>query len=755
MKLSAVFLASTFVSTAGLRAAEPAADGTPQSEEKVLEAEGEAPAEGGAASGAKKASRGGIEEIIVSAQRREQSLQEVPVTVSAVSGDMLKSAGVTDLFALGQYTPNVYFVPNGDARTSRVSIRGVTSRQDNIGQQSSVGMFVDGIFMARTGMATNDLLDIERLEVLRGPQGTLFGMNTAAGLINIVTRKPDMQGYHTYGEATTGNYGLMDFRGSVTGPIVEDKVAFSLSAFRTTRDGYGENTFRNVDIDNQNKWGARAKLLLKPADNLEISVIADHNREDSKCCNGYAYATVPGTSFSTTYGQVLPPPHVNTANTENYNKVWGNGLSIEANLDWAGHTWTSVSGMRTWKVMAQSDLDSTSLAIVDITYDQAHHQYSQELRVSSPTGQRFEYVGGLFFFKWQANEVGPYIYGADVVGANANKSQTRLASMEDTSHAVFGQLTYHVTDQLGLTGGLRYTREKMVGGIAQISTVPAWGSFPMQYRERKEKQLTWTAIANYQWNDDIMTYASVSRGFKPGGFDNGRFPNAAALDTRYEFEEETSINYEVGAKTAWFDNRLHLNVALFRNIFSDFQASTFNGASLVTSNAKQFTSEGVEIESKATPFENFDLTANLGYNHTRYDDFENGNCPFGKTNPCSLTGRRLHYAPVWNFDASAQYTMPIKDTPLSVFVRGEYNWRSMVYFEQSLEPNSVQGAYGLVNGRIGLRNEEQGWTVELWGKNLLDKAYGVSAYAAPSMTGTWIGYYGEPRTLGVRTSISF
>lgn len=696
-----------------------------------------------------------IEELIVTAQKREQSLQDVPISITALSGSEIKKAALTTFMDLQQYAPGMVINNNGDSRVATINMRGVGSSQD-AGKQSSIGIFIDGVFMSRIGQGIGDPLDIERVEILRGPQGTLFGMNTAGGLIHIVTAKPNVDEFQGYGEVIAGNYNRIEARGSVTGPIIPGKLGFSLAAYSVQRDGIVYNATMGRDVDDQKKTGVRAKLRYV-ADNFDYTVIADQAREDSECCAYLFFFLKPGANILGTPAAPLAPPGYPFSRTtvtghQNTNQNHGGGVSGEGN--WTiggGNVITSLTAARTWKISADSDTDSLPLNITDgLFVHQSHRQFSQELRLTSPAGQKLEYVAGLFYFTRRALD-DQYIGVVPLRAAGTDGRTVNNSIHHDTSKAAFLNLTYHVTDQFSLAAGARYTKENQRVFFSQVSNNLAFRTLGVRNDKRKDDAVTYTLTAKYDVTPDIMTYATYARGFKPGGFDLTRLPNF----NRFQFEEEKNDNIEVGMKGYFFDRRLTLTGAAFHTKYKNFQTLAFDGLTLVTTNAPRFTTKGVELEAIAQPVDGLRLQAAYAYTDAQYNDFPNGQCaPGGVTPVCDLSGKRLSGSPKSSFNSSVEYRAPLGQSDWSAYVRGEVSYRSKIFLTQSLDPILVQSGATIANARIGVVSND-GVLLELWARNLFDKDVRQLGFNAPLITGGYAGFLNEPRMVGGRVSKTF
>lgn len=696
-------------------------------------------------------------EIVITAQKREERIVDVPISLTAVSGADLSAAGITQFHDLSQVAPGFTSEQYGDARAGRMTVRGVTSQQDNPGKQSSVGVFLDGVFLARYGAATSELADIERVEILRGPQGTLFGANTAAGLINIVTRRPSLGETSGYLETVVGEYGLWELRGSVTTPLIEDRLGFSFSAYNARRGGFTENVTTGRTVDNLRRFGGRAKIYYR-GDGFDVQLTGDFQRERSECCSAIPVALRQGANvFGIPLAPLIPPgsPFVRQTlqNTRNTNFNQGGGVSGEINVDIGDHILTSVTAWRRWDVSPLSDIDSLPFRLLDnFVIDQRHDQFSQELRLTSPSTGLFSYVAGLYYFARRSDDLEILQPGADaafLIRPGEQGDVTITSRLDDKSYAAFAHFDLRPTDRLTFSAGARYTRQNQDVDFTQTSGNIAFASLGSRSQSRRESQLTWVANARYRLADDTNIYASVARGFKPGGFDLTRLPNF----NNFEFDAETNTNYEIGLKGSVLDRRLRFATAVFLTNYRDFQAQAFDGLNLVTRNAALFRTRGGELEVTALPTNRLTLQLQASYVEARYRSFSEGSCVPGIAPPCDLSGARLPNAPQFTLSGSVQYRAPLSETVMG-YGRIDGSHKSTIFYQQNLDPFAVQGPRTVFNARIGIETRG-GFTVEAFVRNLFDEEYVNFVYPSPLSTGLYVGYVGEPRQFGLRGRFSF
>ena len=616
-----------------------------------------------------------LEEIIVTASRRVENLQEVPMSVSAFTSDFLQDSGINTLAGLEQYTPNLKITPGPDTRTTSIRIRGIGSTGSNSGIDPSVGIFIDGVYQGRAGMSISDLVDVERVEILRGPQGTLYGKNTAAGAISVITRQPTNE-FETMLELNYDTDELLELRGMVNVPFGDSGHAMRLFAFAVDGDYLYRNRYTGDGVNDANKVGGRARLLFdfEGATSSEgfgqFTFTLDYTEQDTTCCafavmnyaglsplntpatndpssewqsalgnNALGQARLRYNAFEDTEG--FSPPAADPFGDDYwfdgdlYNKVDVGGVALEWNRDLdSGNTVTFLNAWRHYSSESAFDGDFTaydaSLASTEVDLD----QYSSELRLATPGGETFDGQAGLYAYYSEFDSVGRFeqreslvdnmiLFGdvtlGDFMPDGSVNTDTNLYTT--TSYAAFGQVTWNATDDFNLTLGLRYTYERKEREGSQI-TEPAFfldlppiaGPDIFYDDERSDTDLSPSLSARYFFTPDIMAYASVSRGFKSGGFDQRR----QALGQDGEFDEEIATNYELGWKTSWGNRRLQFNGSLFRVDYEDFQSQSFDGASVRVTNAGDLLSYGAELELVFIPIANMTLGSALGYNKAEY-----------------------------------------------------------------------------------------------------------------------------------------
>ncbi|MDG2303530.1 MAG: TonB-dependent receptor [Candidatus Binatia bacterium] len=748
----------------------------------------------------------GVEELVVTAQKRAQNIQDVPISMTALTSQFIEDSGLTSVLDMSQYVPNVQINAVTDSRSTAIRIRGIGSDGNNAGIDASVGVFIDGVFQGRSGAASiTDLADVERIEVLRGPQGTLYGKNTAAGAINVVSKKPIMNVWEGLIEGQAGNYQNRQVRGSINIPVLDDTVALRLSGYYVHRGPFDE-LLSGGGVNDLNRNGARLRGLFNITDDLELILWGDYGSESSKCCVAdiLTYEGFPNLDvvFSDAFasqidgigslegatGRPLPPvdpfDRVVDADQKSTNDLTIWGVAGELNYDIDDYIITWLNAYRQFSSFSILDGDFSSYDAVLSKTDEEFEQVSSELRVTSPYGEDLEYVAGLFFYYQKDNTVGQTGISREWFQASDSLRDLFLDLGEpdengrifnvDTnvhktwSYAFFGQGTYHLADQWDVTIGVRgtYEEKKRVG--TQISGFKAAdaGIFgPDRFADEGFSVFNVSPMGAlmYYPTEDAMVFAKIARGFKSGGFNQLR--TVDGLDTRFDDEKATDV--EAGIRTAWFDRMLTFNATFFYTWYDDFQSQAFDGSSFRVTNAGSLTSYGVETDGLFIPHPMLVAGFGTGYLHARYTDFDSAPCTsaqeFGKRIEAGnlvaptgciadLTGRPLDNAPEWTVSTFAQFTVPLGDAPwgnwsLLGFLRAEYSYRDRAYLGQDLDENLVQDPVNLVNLRGGIRTEDDAWELTFWTMNLTNESYNVVGFDVPIVSG-FAAINGPPRTYG-------
>jgi iron complex outermembrane recepter protein len=864
--------------------------------------------------------------IIVTATRRSEALSDIPLAVSAVTAQSLANSGASDIRALNQLSPSLLVSStSSEAAAGGARIRGIGTVGDNPGLESSVATFVDGVYRNRAGVGLSELGAIDRIEVLRGPQGTLFGRNASAGLISVITAKPSFN-FGATGEATYGNYDALRLGGGVTGPIGET-LAARLDGVYFKRNGFLKDVVSGRSINNRDRWLVRGQLLFQPSDDLSVRIIGDYADRKEECC-GAAYLPGQNVTRATDGSLVYSANSIagleralggiisddtfkrETAITPGFGyrgdvKDWG--VSGEINYKFGDTTLTSITAYRDWKLVRGQDADFNNLDILRRPGTDANAQrqsfqtFTQELRLQGTAfDDKLDWLVGGYFANEKLKLRDNLSYGADferyanclvvanlaasaagigitnllnpaaagcinptaaaaipttvpalaplagparlfagltipgltgyrAVAAAAGAPTARLTGValddnfEQTSRnfAVFTHNVIKFTDQISLTLGARYTNESKTlnasfrdnntlcatlrasATLSSLATLPCvipnvpGGSYSQNGAKKNEDKITGTAVLSIKPVDDLLVYASYSRGYKAGGFnlDRSGLTYGAPNLNQLTFEPEIVNSFEVGYKLnkPGFD----LNIAAFYQKFGGFQLNTFNGVNFIVVNVDScktslngfdqdlsnttgacttgtkggVSSKGLEIEAFLRPVRHVAVNLGLTYTNTSYgNDLVGVNGTAFPGALFQLPGRRLSNSSEFVATGSFSWTPPIGDTGMSGLLYADTRLQSDTNTGSDLDREKIQDGFAVVNARVGLRGAEQKWALELWAQNIFNVNYQQVTFDAPLQGGgttrqtqafgtatnqLFGAFLAEPRTYGITARFKF
>ncbi len=681
-----------------------------------------------------------MDEIVVTAQKRESTIKETPMAVTALSGDELRQNGVQDFRDIQYLAPSVHI---GEFfNKTLITVRGIGNDTSSISADPGVAVHSDGVYLGRRLYQSAAFLDVERIEVLRGPQGTLYGRNATGGALNVISRSPT-DDFEAYARVGVGNYRLVTSEGAVSGPIVSDKVKARL-AFKT-RDhrGYTPNLFNGERYDDADEALVRLRVLFEPTDNFTIDLSGDYRR-----VGGFG-AITPDSRFDPATptpqelagGTIASGRRVNHDFRKDYDaEMYGTSATLE--WDFGAVSLKSVSAYRELSSVLVYDIDGSDFD--GAAFDPAaefQSQVSQELNLVGDTNG-VDWVLGAFFFREDGStEVDiPFpLMPAAAAGLTGE--------IDTTSYAVFGDATWHATDKLDLTFGIRWGRDKkrvvenfFGGGLGGplFLTAELDDSF---------SSTTPRGAVSYAITENINAYATVSRGFKAGGFNMFGFQGES-------FSPEKVTNYEIGLKTDFFDRRLVSNISFFRMDYTDLQVFQIQNFLPLVTNAAEATINGIEFEMLAQPVENFLINTTVTYLDAEFDEYSAPDPARGGA-VFDLSGNRLTATPEWAVNVAPQYTIPLPNVG-SLTLRGEYSYKSEIFFRPfNLEQSRQEGQHNL-NGRLTFETEDERWEVTAWVKNATDELTAGKIQIGGAVLGSPIEtQYLPPRTFGVTLGFKY
>lgn len=686
--------------------------------------------------------------IMVTARKREESLQEVPVAVTAFSADTLDKLDVQDLSDLGTFVPNLtIYAARGSSSTLTAYIRGVGQSDPLWGVDPGVGLYLDDVYIARPQGALLDVFDVERIEVLRGPQGSLYGKNTIGGAIKYIST-PLSEDFYGSGSLALGSYNQLDAKASVNLPIGSSGWAARVALASLNRDGFGRNLVTDQPVSDKEILAARASLGYLGSPDFSARFSIDWMDDQSGVRGARMLAPNP---FAPT---VEPLDHRYDVRNGMPNINDTSMLGASATLSWnLGEAWhlKSITAYRESDTETNIDFDTLPNTIADVKAFYSDDQLSQEFQLNFDAGGDVRGVAGLYWFQGSAggqvlNNFFGLVFG-DTQG-----------TVDTDSVAGYGEFTWDFAPQWALTLGGRYTHEKKTADVFNIGYTDATYTVPNGVVAADfEDSVSFSNFSpkislDYRLSDNVLLYALASRGFKSGGF-NIRAQATAVPRSRLPFKDEQVTTFEIGAKNAFLDNRLFLNLAYFHSNYKDIQLSVFTevpGSDPPAffgdfTNAGEGTVKGIELEYQAQLTSSFSLQGNLAWLDTRYDEFI--------SNAINIADdQRFTNAPRFSGAISALHTVPVGRNG-SLTSRLSYGYQSSVYPTTDLSEEIKQSGYGLVSAGV-LWQTSGPWRFALEGSNLTDKEYRTTGYNIGAL-GILTGFYGAPRTVTFTTTYDF
>lgn len=699
----------------------------------------------------------GAAEIVVTAQKREERILDVPVSVNAVGDEQVERQRIYSLSDLSRAVPSV---------GSNGAIRGITTTGAARSSAGAVAILLDGVDLGPPVVGApqiSNLFDVERIEVLSGPQGTLFGTTASAGVINVVTKSPDPSKFEVSGRVEVAEFGFHREQLTVNVPLASN-LAIRVSGHNDESRGIVRNTMTGDRPENYDR-GVRGRLLWEPSSNLEINLIADYNRGGGNGERDIAYAIAPTPALQARLAACGITASLNnrencplgvspiTARNEKY------GFSGQVDLFLGDHTVTSITAYRRHRIGdmdyngpgGDSDFLSENILDTNLTAEDLQ-TFSQELRLTSPSDQQLEYVLGLFYFDknqkdsviqaGKLGDLGPLLSLLGGYPLGTTFGRITLLDIDQRAYAAFGQATFHVTDQLSLIAGARYTNDRLsdVSTSLTPATTPSLTSFgyaftPLFFLAPVNESIeidnfSWKLGAQYEFSPSLMTYFTATRGYKgPSVNDQASPPIAIPI-----IQPEIPMAYELGLKGAFFDNRVLATLALFYNKVKDFQTSVYvppaegsPAGSFATGNAPYIKSYGVDFNVTARPTDELTLVGGILYNKGTYADSFLVACAQGSTpgvGDCSAEGltspvSQLAGVPKWRALLNGEYATEVTDG-ISVFFQADATYESSRFSGTTPNPLLDIPAETIVNTRIGLRDTDRSWAASIFVNNLTD-----------------------------------
>ncbi len=703
-----------------------------------------------------------LEEVVVTAQKREEAYTDVPLAVSAFSGEVLDMAKVGEFQDLVQVSPSLTFNQTGDMRGVGILVRGIGTTAFQTAVEPTVSTVVDGVTMGRTVQFLSDLNDIERVEVLRGPQGTLFGKNASAGLINIITKRPADEFEASVGASLTDDdsWGV---NAQVSGPI-SDAVRARVSAYTKEYDGWAKNLYTGDTVNGDESWGIRGKLEFDITDTANLLLIADYSKQDRNCCVVPPVDLNGNRFFEFDYRNATVNEKNNAVNqaTPTFSNTETKGISAELNIDFENFVFTSITAYREFELETQQGfLPYTGAAYgrFNITSNgatnggnQEQDQFSQEFRFTSTGWDNLNLTAGLFYWEQQVDRYFEReIYLCTAPGANATDANGDLLSpdpaitacdsfiygfgamnsaVKTDNWAMFGQADWRFADRWTVSLGLRYTEDDVDFTIERNTPNPG-PAVPASFsggNQVEESAVSGKLALKWEVSDEVMLYASYAEGYKAPAFD---LIFATGANRMAPVPKETSEAWELGMKGELFDNRLRLGASVFKTKFKDLQGQGTlpNEIGFFLTSAGAAETQGVEVDFTAKPMANLLINGGFAYVDATFEDFPDSQCYAGQTAELGciggfqdLSGKQINNAPKLKASVQARYDIEL-DAPVDMFFSGTYRWQDDSPGSQNQDPRLFHDSYGIFDLVVGLESDEGHWSAQVFAKNLFDKFY--------------------------------
>lgn len=680
-----------------------------------------------------------IDDVIVTAQRRSQNLQDVPITMNVMGAAEVEQARIVQVSDVANRTVGLNF-DAFPASQPRPAIRGIGSSDRGAAGDPSTAVFIDEVYMGRPAAVAFDAFDVARIEVLKGPQGTLWGKNVVGGAIHVVNQRPSLSGFDASVAATLGNYDRLDLAGYANLPL-GDTLALRLSASSRTHDGYVHNTYLDNRVEDQDTKSLRAQLLFQPSDNLSIVLGVDGTRDRATAQARHTIGVDPASGTAAVWRPTIDRDRDTTrmdTNGHDERDTWGVRLGVDWTFD--DFVLSSISSWRRldYNSFGDGDGGNPTTNVLNIRGDQIEETSfgSQELRLSALPGSRLGWVVGAYYFHADTDRTDIFRLDSPpqpsgTFGAIDRYDQSNITE----SVAAFADATWAATDRINIFGGLRWSKDEKdydVSNAASTALLRARERFTISASDSWD-ELTYRVGGDYRLAEHVMAYGVISSGFKSGGFQDTA---ATGVSAATPFSPETATNYEIGLKAELFDRALLLNPSLFWTDYTDLQVRRTVGFDTITTNAGSARIKGFELTSRWEPVEGLSLGLAYAWNDARFEELvDNGR---------DFSGNRLTRNPEhkWTFSPAYERTLG-SGAVISGAVDVQYE--SFIFDDIDNNALNVRPAKTLVDARLGFTSPDGRWEASLWGKNLGDEVYITHQYI---LTGGQFAFYGEPRTFG-------
>ncbi len=727
-----------------------------------------------------------IQKVTVTARKREEASQDVPETITAVSGDSLDQLGLDRVEELNPQFPSSNF-QFGNSRQTSLALRGLGNNPGNVNLESDVGIYVDNVYLGAPGMINTNLVDIDQLSLVEGPQGTLFGKNTNAGVLNIVTRAPSFEPGAS-GSVTVGTFATTQLTGVLNGPLWGHQLAGRLTVSKNWQGGYINNIVDDRQLNGHDRGGVRGQLLYAPSTRFSLRLIGEYDNENSSCCTPVLVHYNQLFLYLARRAKANPLPVIDpdfrTSTIDSPLDVHADQRSLTLDARWklGAYDVTSITAWRNWNYEPHGDSDLLATpAIIDNGQNVHHTQYSEELRITSPAGRPIDYVAGLFAYYQRQNDdnltdygptADPFLTGFETPKNHFDNTATDLQADPATkSVALFAQGTWHIASRWRLTAGLRGTEENKSSDVTrppaqvppdEIEPLPVglrpYASGPLSI---SSDDLSSLLSLDYRLTREIMVYTAASRGAKSGTI-NSTVPAAGDPPSSLYVQPETVTSYELGIKSNLYSNLLQFNASLFRTLVKNYQSLSIvenepNVYTGVLQNVGSARAQGVEWQLTAIPGWHVAATLSGSYVDSIYKSYPDAPCASERVgilstqHSCDLTGYQLFAVPHWIVNPALVYHTHV-DRLMNFYALSNYSWRSSAFGTPDDSEYARIPAYGLANFRVGLHDSHDDWDVALWINNAFNKHYVIGG-GGGGPSAVYSEYPGAPRIAGLTVKV--
>ena len=684
------------------------------------------------------------QDIVVTAQKRAQRLQDVPLTISVIGAQEIEQARVDQLVDVSNRTPGLNF-DTFPSTQPRPAIRGIGSSDRGAAGDPSTAVYIDDVYYGRPAAVAFDAFDVARIEVLKGPQGTLWGKNVVGGLIHIVTSRPSLSDVEWQLQATIGSYFRTDGAGFLNLPL-SDNSALRVSASTRNRDGFAKNTFRGGRTDDEHTTSGRIQYLIEPSSSVTLVLGGDYTRDRLAGSNRHTVGVDPSSPQRVVWQNAIDPdPNTTRQDINGYQNRDSYGVRLGADLELDPFTVTSISSYRWLRYHVLEDADGGNPTTNRINarggQDENTEFWSQELRLSAPASSAVKWVIGGYYFHGDTRRTDTLIVDLPPFPSNSFTALDQFDQRAITdSYAAFADVTIPLFDRFDVFGGVRYSRDDKDYDLSTnnsrvllrsasrytISTDDHWS------------RVTYRAGADFRITRDVLLYGLASTGFKSGGFQDT--PSTAA-SARTPFEPEEATNYEIGLKATLFDRKLVLNPAVFWIDYDDLQVRQTIGLDTFTTNAGSARIKGAELTASAGPFGGFNLGATYAFTDARFRELVDRGVDY--------SGNRLTRNPRNKVTVSPSYRVTLP-TGTTITAAADYQYESRIFDDFNNSPVTVREPKHLLDARIILAGRDDKWDISVWGKNLTDETYIVHQFL---LLGGRFATYGPLRTIGATVTL--